>query len=241
MSTFPTTVPAIVKEPTAGPSLRTWPLKHGLVALAVGTAATVATYALLDDALFQFASSRKLPGDFVAIVRMSEVFAHGAGVAFILLTLISVRPKNWRRLLVVASVAISCGVAADIVKLLVRRFRPDAMPVDGMFAAQSFQGLRASTLDDLLADHAHALQSFPSAHTATAFGFAIGLSWCYGRGKTAFFTFAALAGLQRIVAGAHWPSDVVAGTTLAFIVAPAVIMIAQRRWPELCPVSNSDA
>ena len=62
-------------------------------------------------------------------------------------------------------------------------------------------------------------QSFPSAHTATAFGLAIAMSWILPRGKVVFFTFAVLASFQRLIAGSHWLSDVFAGVVIAFVVS----------------------
>jgi membrane-associated phospholipid phosphatase len=63
------------------------------------------------------------------------------------------------------------------------------------------------------------VQSFPSAHSATAVGLAIGLSWLYPRGRWLFAAFAGLAILQRLDADAHYCSDVLAGGGVAFVVA----------------------
>ena len=54
--------------------------------------------------------------------------------------------------------------------------------------------------------------------TANVFGLAIGLTWAYPQGRWLFLLFAALAGLQRIVFEAHFPSDVLfaAGLGCAF-------------------------
>jgi membrane-associated phospholipid phosphatase len=61
-------------------------------------------------------------------------------------------------------------------------------------------------------------QSFPSAHAATAVGLATGLIWMLPKCRNLFVGLALVASLQRIVAGAHWLSDVFAGAAVAVMV-----------------------
>jgi undecaprenyl-diphosphatase len=70
--------------------------------------------------------------------------------------------------------------------------------------------------------YGHALQSFPSAHAATAVGLAIGLSALHPRGRWLFAAFALLAVVQRIEAQAHFSSDVLAGAAVGCAAAAAV-------------------
>ena len=63
------------------------------------------------------------------------------------------------------------------------------------------------------------LQSFPSAHTATAAGLAAALIWLYPQGRLLFTLLAVLVGCQRIVSGAHFPSDVLVGAAAGCLVA----------------------
>lgn len=62
------------------------------------------------------------------------------------------------------------------------------------------------------------MQSFPSAHTASAFGFAAVLSSAYPKGKPVFLLLAALTGFHRIAFSAHFPSDVFFGAALGWFV-----------------------
>jgi membrane-associated phospholipid phosphatase len=66
-------------------------------------------------------------------------------------------------------------------------------------------------------------QSFPSAHTATAFGLALCLASLYPQGKGWFFTLASLVAMQRMVAGAHYLSDVLAGAAIGIVSATFVL------------------
>ena len=66
------------------------------------------------------------------------------------------------------------------------------------------------------------MQSFPSAHTATAISFAIGMAWIFPRGRWLFFVCAALAAYQRVVFEAHWMSDVMVGAAMGTMVGCAM-------------------
>ena len=67
------------------------------------------------------------------------------------------------------------------------------------------------------------LQSFPSAHTATAAGLAMGLAWLFPRGRWMFSALAALVACQRVVVGAHFPSDTMVGAAVGCVVAACFI------------------
>ena len=72
--------------------------------------------------------------------------------------------------------------------------------------------------------------SFPSGHTLTAFAFAGVVSLLLRRPAiTALLICAAsLVGISRIVAGVHWPVDVLAGAMTGWLCAIGGIAIAQR-------------
>jgi membrane-associated phospholipid phosphatase len=168
------------------------------------------------------------PSDLVRLIYLAEVFAHGTGVLMILAVIGSLQPQTWRRLLWVAASAFVPGLAADGVKLVVQRMRPQAFETLPATALDSFAGILGQHWNALAASGAAELQAFPSAHTATAFGFAFGLRWYFGRGSAVFFLCAALAAWQRIACGAHWPSDLVSGALLAFLISPPLLRRADR-------------
>ena len=64
--------------------------------------------------------------------------------------------------------------------------------------------------------------SFPSAHTATAFAFAVGLAALYPPARWIFYALAIACGMHRIIFDAHWLSDVVASVFIGLFVARAV-------------------
>jgi len=102
---------------------------------------------------------------------------------------------------VFAAVALS-GIVVDVLKVIVGRTRPKLLFAGGAYDFGWF-GLRA---DDW---------SFPSGHAATAAAVATAL-WClWPRPVLLYVAAAALVAASRVVTGAHYLSDVVAGAALA--------------------------
>lgn len=67
--------------------------------------------------------------------------------------------------------------------------------------------------------------SFPSGHTQVIFTVATALALVWPRGCVVYYTVAGLVALSRIMVGAHYPSDVVAG---AFVGAACAILLHPR-------------
>ncbi len=159
-----------------------------------------------------------LPGlhAYVSDIDMFEVFGHGLGLAVVLISIHQIdRARRWAipRLLLCA---LACGGAANLFKLLISRVRPCDIPL-------TFHGSVWKTFDSEhwlpLMKYENAMQSFPSAHTALAFGFAAALIWLYPQGRYLFATIAVLVGSQRIISGAHFPSDVLVGAATGCLVS----------------------
>jgi len=68
----------------------------------------------------------------------------------------------------------------------------------------------------------YAEASFPSGHATTAFAAAVLLACWYPRQAGLFFGLAAIVGVSRVLLGAHFPSDVLAGALLGSSVALTV-------------------
>ena len=66
--------------------------------------------------------------------------------------------------------------------------------------------------------HGSSWQSFPSSHTTGAFALAAGLAWFYPRGRALFMTLATITAIQRVLHGAHFLSDVIAGMGIAVFI-----------------------
>jgi membrane-associated phospholipid phosphatase len=107
-----------------------------------------------------------------------------------------------RALLMVAS-PIVAGIAAEILKLLLRRERPAAHDGEYFFRAFSERTFSTGGL------------ALPSSHVMVAVGGAAMLAYLYPRTRWLWFALAAGCGLTRVLAHAHFLSDVVVGTIAA--------------------------
>lgn len=155
-----------------------------------------------------------------------ETFGHGTGATLIIVTVGVLDRTSRRYLLWMAAGALGAGMMANVVKLLVRRTRP-------YHSGMQEKAISVWDTFDKAANPGMPMQSFPSAHTATAFGLAMMLATLYPRGRWLFFLLAILVGLQRIVVSAHFPSDVLAGASIGWIVgtvcAHSMMLSKQRR------------
>jgi membrane-associated phospholipid phosphatase len=109
------------------------------------------------------------------------------------------------------SVALS-GLANDVVKLVVGRARPTV----------AAGGLAPFTFG-------YDYQSFPSGHTAVAFGLAFAVGMLWPRWRWAMLVFAAAVGASRIVLRAHYLGDVIGGALVALVVVELLAALFARR------------
>jgi membrane-associated phospholipid phosphatase len=93
------------------------------------------------------------------------------------------------------------GLANSLIKAVAGRFRPKLFFLDQHYGFDLWH--RASDYT-----------SFPSGHTAVIFAVATVVSLVWRRLAWPAFAVAALVGLSRVLVGAHWPSDVLAGAWL---------------------------
>ena len=188
--------------------------KH--VFLAAAALVALACLALFFDVeITKHRSSDAIPGDLKRIVRLSEIFAHGFGIALAIYFVWALAPEKRRLLPRLAACAIFPGLVVQIIKLFVVRFRPAHFYPE---FAQSMAETWVGVLPNGQLNFEYATQSFPSAHAATAVGMAVGLIWLLPSCRYLFITLAVLASGQRIMAGAHWISDVCAGAAVAAMI-----------------------
>ncbi len=93
------------------------------------------------------------------------------------------------------------GLLANLLKRAIGRARPDHFHDYGMFSFTPFSGHSA-------------FESFPSGHSTTVGAFFAAFALLFPRYRVAFIACAIWLGMTRVMVGAHYPSDVIAG--LAF-------------------------
>jgi membrane-associated phospholipid phosphatase len=147
---------------------------------------------------------------------LSEAFAHGVGVLLILVVIAVLDPVHRYAVPRVAAAALGSGLLANVFKLLLARTRPRHYDLSAD-ALDSFAGWFP------LLGNSSWEQGFPSSHAAVAAGLAIALACLYPRGRWLFPALAALAGLQRVLVGAHFLSDVFWGSAVGCMFAPLCI------------------
>lgn len=173
-----------------------------------------------------------VPKDLLRLFNLSEVFAHSAGAACILLTALfldrGLRFPSFRwpaarwpsfqptaaqeRLARMICTTAAGGLTVDVIKLLVDRIRPRAADLATQASALGTFG--TSALAAATGSHSDS-NSFPSGHAAVATGLAAALAWRYPQGRRLFVAFAVSAALQRVATSAHYPSDICLGAALA--------------------------
>jgi membrane-associated phospholipid phosphatase len=151
-----------------------------------------------------------------------EPFGHGRGVILVLLILHQLDTARRWAIPRVAACALAGGLAANLLKMMIVRSRPNDIPLD-------FTGSVWDTFGRLLPMFSgqSGSQSFPSAHTAAAAGFAAALIWLYPQGRWVFAGLAVLVGCQRIVSGAHFPSDVLIGAAAGCLAATFFLYVGR--------------
>lgn len=145
-----------------------------------------------------------------------EPFGHGVGVIAICLTFLLIdrardRRRGWMRSAVLATSALGSGMLANVGKLIIGRTRPRNFDFADGSAWETFQGLLPAITQS------GAPHSFPSAHAATAVGFAVALSHYFPAGRPMFCLCAILVVGHRLNSGAHFVSDVLVGAAIGII------------------------
>ncbi len=206
----PSPAAAEAGRPRAGLA-RWWPLVLPAVLVLLGALAT-----LVDLPLAQWFLAGKCDDHLRKVFDLAEVFGHGLGVTGILVALFFLDPPKRCLLPRLASCVIATGLAADVVKAVVERTRPEHF---------DFQGTVADTFTGWLPLWQAGAEgrSFPSGHVAAAAGLAVALAWAYPRARWFLAAMVVLVALQRMETGAHYLSDVLCGGALGFVVAQAFV------------------
>lgn len=121
--------------------------------------------------------------------------------------------RRWSRIILAAMIASTlAGMIANASRLTTGRTRPRESP-------KIEQGFYGPYHNGRVLVGVPAYNSFPSGHTATAFGFAAAIVFASPVWGLFAVVGAALVAWSSVALGAHHPSDVAVSITLAFIVA----------------------
>lgn len=190
--------------------------RHALFGVIGALVVTALTFFLLDVPMLMWAEGIQSEGT-ENVIRIVNRFGGGMNpvlvVVFFLIAGIAYLERRWvSYALAMAIAGLVAGTAAQIVKLLVGRARPELWLGPAHYAPGS------ST-------------SFPSGHTVGAFALA-GVLVFSSRSVTLrviAFVLAAAVGLSRILAFRHWTSDVIASASIGLVAAWVVSEALLRR------------
>jgi membrane-associated phospholipid phosphatase len=174
---------------------------------------------LIDVDITRFRRSDVISGDLRRIVQLSEVFAHGFGIAITIYLLWVLAPDRRNAIPRLAACAILPGLLTQILKLFIVRRRPAFYFPD---YAQEVSDTWIGIVPIGRLNFDYLTQSFPSAHAATAVGMVAGLCWLFPQARHLFVLLGFLAAFQRVLAGAHWTSDVLAGAAIGVVICGIV-------------------
>lgn len=146
------------------------------------------------------------PGGLAALQRARDVLDAllGLGGIAVMLAILGSLPNGRRAAAGFLIGLIAQAIPLHLLKWAVGRARPNAGL--GPYTFRPFESFR---------DY----DSFPSGHAAATLLVAILLGWYFPRYRWVFYTVALLVGLERVLNGWHYPSDVLAGYLLGGLVA----------------------
>jgi membrane-associated phospholipid phosphatase len=166
----------------------------------------------------------QLPGDLLRLFYLTEFFAHGFGVIILAVGIFMLAPAAKLYTPRIMACALWPGLVAHFLKIQFGRLRP--IRFFDKYSVSHFPEDPGKTwlgwFHNDQWNYEYVNQSFPSAHTATVWGLAIGMTWAFPRGRWLFFAIAVMASAQRVISYAHWPSDVLFGAAVAFCCAGAL-------------------
>lgn len=182
---------------------------HSISALLL--VAAVCCVVTLDVPIAGYFSAHPLPGSVVELHNVAEVFGHGIGVILVIVVLAALDPLRCWIIPRLAFAAWGGGLAANLLKVCVTRLRPHAFDTAGVATSwSSFAGATEGIAEGSV------LQSFPSAHVATAAGLAVVLSRLYPHGRWLFVLLVVTVASQRIGGHSHFVSDCFVGALIGW-------------------------
>ena len=175
---------------------------------------TTISYFFIDKPVAFFC--RTLDQRIVDIFQWITVLGHSTGylISFFLLFLFF-KFYNHRRhyanrsLFLFVAVALS-GIVANIVKIIVARYRPMMLFEANLYGFDFFR-------------IGHEYNSFPSGHVTTVFSIAAALSLFFPKYWAPFFVYALVVSASRVIIDTHFVGDVIAG---AYIGVTTVLFLA---------------
>jgi undecaprenyl-diphosphatase len=178
------------------------------------------SYALLDRPLTLFCQNlnpdvMKVFG-WITELGISTGYLIGFAVLFVYFKFFRRRSHAANRALFFFTAVALSGVIINLIKPLVGRLRPKLLFEANLYGFDPFR-------------IGYEYNSFPSGHATTVFALTTAAALFFPRWRLPLVSFAAVVGLSRIVVGAHYLSDVIAGAYVGFMTVFLLVFICRRR------------
>jgi membrane-associated phospholipid phosphatase len=177
--------------------------------LATVTIVTLVFYNGFDLEAAKFAR-HDLPRNFVNFIRRFNDTDDYIIIAHVTISVLCLFRRNlplFYKVLYVPLSALTAGVLTNILKLFFGRWRPSGFFNDGEYGFTFFAPVK------------YVLASFPSGHSSSIMAIMTALAVLLPRYKVPCFTAAVVIASFRVIVGAHYPSDVIAGLSLGYLSA----------------------
>jgi membrane-associated phospholipid phosphatase len=116
---------------------------------------------------------------------------------------------GWQRPVTIVCAVLATSIACTLIKRSLGRVRPGREKA-GQFLGPSFR-------------HANFRESFPSSHSACAIALTTALVYVYPQAAATLWGLAIICALLRYLLDAHWPSDILAGAAMGYVIAFEIV------------------
>lgn len=189
----------------------------------------------LDGTINELRRAFTIGGDIRRELSTWQQFGAIGSLVFVVAVFASAIPARARRMWDVVVACLIVAAACALLKMLFGRARPD------IGLGVSDPGLLFGVSGLIPVEHdgvwrlvpawraGYPTASFPSSHTAAAAALAVGLRHVEPRLGWLVPVMVGIVGCARVLLGAHWASDVIAGSAVGLILAEAAM---RGRWGE---------
>ena len=161
---------------------------------------------LLDMPIARWFAQGPLPEVLGDALDLSLIYAHGWGIALILVGVLLLAPRCRWHVPRLAALALGGSAVSTLTKMFVLRPRPNSLNLDAAGNDYAWIWSFDWTLSQVTNFDA-STRAFPSAYLATATALTVGLWVVVPRGRWLFAVLCAGTLLQRLHCGAHFLSD----------------------------------
>ena len=203
-------------------------MKRLLVVLAL-TAVLAAMLLPLDGPIAQFCRAHPLGGDLRRSLEALQQYGDLGTILVVSAVVFLLDRARRGRLLDLYLASGATFLACQVLKMLVGRPRPflqDPWGFTGPWRAVRFRPLADSAPAyawEFWRNGIAALWSMPSSHTAAAMALSLFLVHVYPRLRPLAASIVVVVGVGRVVTGAHYPTDLLIGALLGYVVSAPLI------------------